>query len=56
MARMLSTGEDGGSNAVTHLSRVEINLVADDDKRKVVRITRTRLDEELVSPGVQRTE
>jgi len=44
------------SNAAPHLSRVKINLVADDDKREVVGVSWTRLYEELVAPAVQRTE
>jgi len=40
----------------TDLSRVEINFVANDDKWEVVRVTRTRLDKELISPAVQWTE
>jgi len=44
------------SNAAPYLSRVKINLVADDDKREVVGVSWTRLYEELVAPAVQRTE
>ena len=38
------------------LSRVEVNLVADDNKWEVVGVPWTRLDQELVPPAVQRAE
>jgi len=34
-------------------SVAEVDLVADDNKREVLGISRTRLDEELVSPALQ---
>lgn len=38
---------------VGHASRFEVHLVAEHDERKVIRITRTRLDQKLVAPRFQ---
>ena len=40
----------------SYLARIQINLVANDDERKVIWVAWTRLDEELISPAVQRPE
>ena len=39
-----------------HGAVLEVELVADDDEREVLGVARTRLDEELVAPRVERLE
>jgi hypothetical protein len=45
-------------NAWAYLSLIllDVNLIPKDDKRKVFRVVRASLDEELVPPAVQRLE
>lgn len=42
--------------ADTYSPIVQINLVTDDDKREVLWISRTGLDEEFISPAIQSLE
>lgn len=47
---------DFRAKQTTYGSILQVNFVADDDEGKVLGVPRRRLDEELVSPRVQRFE